>query len=44
MMQGDSYQYNKLYFACAGRSGVHVTKVGERWDTETRYSITVNEI
>lgn len=35
--------YNKLYFTCAGRDGTHVTEVGERWNTETRYHITVNE-
>ena len=38
-----SNQYNKLYFTCAGRDGTHVTEVGERWNTETRYHITVNE-
>lgn len=35
-------QYNKLYFACAGRDGIHVTEVGERWNTETRYRIDIN--
>lgn len=35
--------YNKLYFACAGRNAIHVTEVGERWNTETRYHISVNE-
>lgn len=35
-------QYNKLYFTCAGLNGTHVTEVGERWNTETRYNIQVN--
>lgn len=36
-------QYNKLYFTCAGHNGLHTTEIGERWNTETRYNITVNE-
>lgn len=37
-------QYNKLYFTCAGHNGLHTTEIGERWNTETRYNITVNEV
>ena len=35
-------QYNKLYFTCAGYRENHVTQVGERWNTETKYRIDVN--
>lgn len=39
-----SNQYNKLYFTCAGHNGLHTTEIGERWNTETRYNITINEV
>ena len=38
----DAATYNKLYFTCAGYINKHTTKIGERWETETHYGISVN--
>ena len=39
----DAETYNKLYFTCAGYINTHTTEIGERWETETRYNISVNK-
>ena len=38
----DAATYNKVYFTCAGYINDHTTQKGERWETETKYKLSVN--